>query len=34
MAGFFLRVAERGLWKHRFCEHLIRDDEDLHRHLA
>jgi putative transposase len=24
---------ERGIWQRRFWEHLIRDEEDLHRHI-
>lgn len=28
-----LRKGERGLWQRRFWEHLIRDDDDLARHV-
>ncbi len=28
-----LRKGERGLWQRRFREHLIRDDDDLARHV-
>jgi len=27
------RLAERGVWQRRFWEHLIRDDDDLGRHV-
>ena len=27
------RHGERGLWQRRFWEHLIRDEQDLHRHI-
>jgi putative transposase len=27
------RKGERGIWQRRFWEHLIRDDEDLSRHV-
>lgn len=27
------RSQERGIWQRRFWEHLIRDDEDLNRHV-
>jgi putative transposase len=25
--------GERGIWQHRFWEHLVRDEDDLHRHV-
>jgi putative transposase len=28
-----LRRQERGIWQRRYWEHVIRDDEDWHRHL-
>lgn len=28
------RKRERGIWQRRYWEHLIRDDEDLERHVA
>ncbi len=28
-----LKKRERGIWQHRFWEHLIRDDFDYERHM-
>ena len=28
-----LKHKEKGIWQRRFWEHLIRDDDDLQRHL-
>ena len=28
-----LRKGERGIWQHRFWEHFVRDEDDLHRHI-
>ena len=28
-----IRKRERGVWQRRYWEHLIRDEDDLHRHL-
>ena len=28
-----LRKGERGIWQHRFWEHLVRDEGDLRRHV-
>lgn len=28
-----MRKGERGIWQHRFWEHLVRDENDLHRHI-
>ena len=28
-----LRKGERSIWQHRFWEHFVRDEDDLHRHI-
>ena len=33
ISGSRLHKAERGIWQRRFWEHVIRDQEDLNRHL-
>lgn len=33
IAASRVRKGERGIWQRRFCENLIRDDDDLARHV-